>query len=192
MSKKEKDVELIPDTSKSSGWKIKHDGKEGDNPNQGGPNPYPKVKFDEDSGPHLIVFTLPKNGTAKFNSADPMWIQKTDPANPTSPTQAGMDPQFPDWALFDGDKTLVVLDKNTEKAVYSYRVKADGYDPPLDPIVDNGGGSPGIEVPPPGDGGRFAPGDGGAENMFANINILLIGATLVALIAGFVIGRFWR
>lgn len=188
MPKKTKSVELTPDSSKTSGWKVKYDGKEGDNPNQSGPNPYPKVKVDEDSGPHLIVFKLPKNGSAKFNSSDPMWIQKTDPANPTSPTQSGMDDQFPAWDLFDGDKTLVVLDRNTEKGVYAYRVKADGYDKVLDPIVDNGGGVGGVVDPPPGGGGLVAPGGGGWENM----NILLIGAVLVALIAGFLIGRFWR
>lgn len=176
MSKKEKDVELIPDSSVTSGWKIKHDGKEGSNPNQGGPNPYPILKYDLNSGPHLIVFTLPKNKSAKFNATDPMWIQKTDPANPTSPTQSGMAADFPDWAIFDGGKTLVVLNKNMEKATYSYRVAADDTNKVLDPIVDNGGGVGGIDPGP-------APDSGYSQSEY-------ITAAGIALLVGILIGFF--
>ena len=132
MSKKEKDIELIPDNGVPSGWKVKHDGKQGS-----APGSYPKVDFAKDSGPHLVVFQLPQTSPATFNAADPIWIQK----GTTSPTQSGMDPQFPDWAIFNGGKTLVLLDKNSGSPdQFSYRIKADNYTPILDPIIDNGGG----------------------------------------------------
>ena len=132
MSKKEKDIELIPDTTVPSGWKVKHDGKQGDKPSN-----YPKVDFAKDSGPHLVVFQLPQNSTATFNAVDPIWVQKGS----TSPTQSGIDPQFPDWQIFNGGKTLVLLDRNSgSQDQFSYRIKADNYTPILDPIIDNGGG----------------------------------------------------
>lgn len=140
MSKKEKDVELIP-SNVPSGWKVKHDNKEGDAPT--GPQAYPIVAFQEKSGPHLVVFKIPKNSPAKFNANDPMWVHK----GTQSPTQSGFDPQIADWALFDDDKTLVLLDLNNEPGELYYRVKADGYTPVLDPIIKNGGGT--FPPPPP-------------------------------------------
>jgi len=50
-----------------------------------------------------------------------------------------MDSQIADWAIFDGGKTLVILDTNTQAGDMSYRVKADNYSPILDPIIRNGG-----------------------------------------------------
>lgn len=177
MSKKEKDVELIPDTTKASGWKIKHDGKEGSNPNQGGPDPFPILRYDVNSGAHLIVFTLPKSGPNKFNKDEPIWIQKTSSTNPTSPTQSGMAPDFSDWALFDGDKTLVVLNKNKDEATYSYRVAPDGPAKVLDPIVDNGGGVGMVD--PPG----IAPGGGYSQSEYITV-------AAIALLVGVLIGYF--
>lgn len=134
MSKKEKDVELIPNPQANPpGWKVKHGSQLGN-----GPSNYPKVEFPVNSGPHLVVFTLPKTGTVTFNPTDPMWVQ----AGSSSPTQQGMDPQITDWAIFDGGKTLVLLDSNTQAGELSYRVKADGYAPILDPIIRNGGTTP--------------------------------------------------
>ena len=178
MSNNKKAVELIPDTKVTSGWTIKHDGKEGNNPNKGNAGYYPEVKVAADTGPQLIVFKLPKNGPEKFNQNDPMWIQKTNAATPTSPTQSGMDAAFPAWDVSEDGKTLVVLDMNMEKATYSYRVKADGYDKVLDPIVDNGGGVGGV-IDPPG----FAPGGGYSESQY-------ISAAAIALLVGILIGFF--
>jgi hypothetical protein len=132
MSKQEKDVELIPDSS-ASGWKVKHGSNWGT-----GPSSYPKVDLPANSGPHLVVFKIMDNSvssSATFNATDPMWLQKGS----TSPTQQGFDPQITDWAIFDGGKTLVVLDTNTQAGDMSYRVKADGYGKILDPIIRNGG-----------------------------------------------------
>jgi hypothetical protein len=132
MSKKEKDVELIPDSG-ASGWKVKHGNNIGT-----GPSSYPKIDLAANSGPHLVIFKITDNSvssTATFNATDPMWIQKGS----TSPTQQGMDPQIADWAIFDGGKTLVVLDTNSQSGDLSYRVKADNYTPVLDPIIRNGG-----------------------------------------------------
>ena len=132
MSNKEKDVELIPDSG-ASGWKVKHGNNVGISPGN-----YPKIDFGANSGPHLVVFKIADNSvssTATFNKTLPMWIQKGS----TSPTSSGMDSQIADWAIFDGGKTLVILDTNTAAGDLSYRVKADNYTPVLDPIIRNGG-----------------------------------------------------
>lgn len=135
MSKKEKDIELIPTANEASGWKVKHDGKEGSGP---GPQSYPKVKFDLDSGPHLMVFKLPKTGNVTFNATNPIAIK---PGVTSPPEGSGMDPQFPDWDIFDNGKTLVVLDRNSgDPQLFAYTIKADNWTKSLDPIVDNGGG----------------------------------------------------
>lgn len=134
MSKKEKDVELIPDPP--SGWKVKHGSNVGSNPSN-----YPKVDFAANSGPHLVIFKLQDVDynstkiTPTFDLADPMWIAKGN----TSPTKPGMDPQIADWAVFDNGKTLVILNTNSAPGDLSYRVQAKGYTPVLDPIIRNGG-----------------------------------------------------
>jgi hypothetical protein len=128
------------------------------------------VDFPKDSGPHLVVFKIPADQPGTFNASDPMWIQP----GTTSPTQPGMDPQFPDWQIFDGGKTLVVLDLNSKDGDYSYRVKADGYAPVLDPIIKNGGTS----VTPP-----------TAPQLTAQ-QITIIGASLIlAFVLGFFVHR---
>jgi len=132
MSQKEKDVELIPDSSVASGWRVKHGTKSGTNGND-----YPKVGFSKDSGPHLVVLTLPQNSPATFNATDPIWVAP----GTTSPTKSGIDAQIADWAVLSGGKTLVLLDRNSgNQTTLSYRIKADNYVPVLDPIIDNGGG----------------------------------------------------
>ena len=170
MSKKEKDVELIPWSMANSGWKVKHDGKEGTGP---GPENYPKLKFETDTGPHLMVFTLPKNGNTQFNKDNPIAIVKgTESPEP----DAGIDPQFPDWAIFDGGKTLVVLNSNSgEAAQYTYAVKADNYAKELDPIVDNGGGGQPPPPPPPGFGGGTG---GGGYDASWLIGAAVLGALI--------------
>lgn len=168
MSKKEQPVELIPDGIAASGWKVKHDGQQGDKPQD-----YPKLLFAKDSGPHLITFTLPQNSSATFNANDPIWIAP----GTQSPTQKGIDPQFPDWAIFDNGKTLVVLNKNSGPEMqYSYRVKADNYAKPLDPIIENKGGVGGVINPP-------SPGGGYSQSEY-------LTAAAVALLVGVLIGFF--
>lgn len=169
MSKKEKDVELIPF---QNGWKVKHGTNVGT-----GPGNYPKVEFGEGSGPHLVVFTLPKTGNITFNPTDPMWIAP----GTTSPTAPGMDPQFADWTILDGGKTLVLLDLNTQKGEFSYRVKADNYAPILDPIIKNGGTS--VVPPSTPDAAATVPGD---------VSFMTLGiAVLVALVVGYFAHKFF-
>jgi hypothetical protein len=132
MSNKEKDVQLIPDSNAPSGWQVKHDKSVGN-----GPTTYPKVHFDKDSGPHLVVFTLPQDSPATFNETDPIWVAQGG----NSPAQKGVDPQISDWAVMPGGKALVLLDMNSgQPTTLSYRIKADNYTKALDPIIDNGGG----------------------------------------------------
>lgn len=136
MPNRTKDIELIPDTSVASGWKVKHNGKVGDHPGQG-QGGYPQV--DVMGGPNMVIFKLPPNKPGEnivFNKTDPIDILP----GTSSPTQKGLDPEFDNWAIFDNGKTLVVLDVNSKPGDYSYRVKADGYAPVLDPIIKNGGG----------------------------------------------------
>ncbi len=165
MSKKEKDVELIPNPP--SGWKVKHGVNEGN-----GPNNYPKVEFAKDSGPHLVVFKIPSDQPGTFNADNPMQVQPgTTSPSPTQP----MDAQIADWQIFDGGKTLVILDLNSVQGDLSYRVKADGYVPVLDPIIRNGG----TTITPPSTTPSFT----GAELVTAGL------ALLVAFIVGFYVHR---
>jgi hypothetical protein len=167
MSKKEKNIELIPDSG-PSGWKIKHGNNVGN-----GPSDYPKVDFQPNSGPHLVVFKITDNAvssSATFNATDPMWLQKGN----TSPSQQGFDPQITDWAIFDGGKTLVLLDSNTKAGDMSYRVKADGYAPILDPIIRNGG----TTTPP-------------SMTPWSTGDIVTAGlALLIAFVAGILVNRY--
>jgi hypothetical protein len=167
MSKQEKDVELIP--TPPAGWKVKHGSNVGTSPGN-----YPKIDFGQNSGPHLVIFTLKDVPGVQptFNADDPIWVQ----AGNASPTQPGIDTQITDWAIFDGGKTLVLLDSNSQAGDLSYRVKADGYAPPLDPIIRNGGStSPPQSMP------------GWTFNEIATAGILV----LVAFIAGFFVQRFF-
>jgi len=136
-------VELVPDATTASGWKVKHDGKEGDGPT--GPKKYPEVDLARDSGPQLVVFTIPPDQPSiTFNKNNPMQIQP----GPNSPT-GGMDSQIADWAVSPDGKMLVLLDlnSNTTQLDLAYRVKADGYTKVLDPIIRNGGTTPPAPVP---------------------------------------------
>lgn len=171
MSKKEKDVELIPQPP--SGWKVKHGNKEGSSPGN-----YPKIEFDAGSGPHLIVFKIPQSSPGTFNLTDPMWIQP----GTSSPTQSGMDSQIPDWAIFDGGKTLVLLDLNSQPGELSYRVQADGYAPVLDPIIKNGGFTAPSTAPAPAT--TYQPYSGSQIAIAA-------AALLIAFVAGFVVNRIF-
>ena len=162
MANNGKQVELIPSNG-ASGWKVKHGTSVGN-----GPGNYPKVDLPANSGPHLVIFKITDNSvssTATFNPTDPMWIQKGS----TSPTASGMDPQITDWAIFDGGKTLVVVDSNSQAGDLSYRVQADNYAPILDPIIRNGG----TTTPPPG---------------YAYTTTEIASIAGVALLVGFLVG----
>jgi hypothetical protein len=189
MSKKEKDVELIPDPTAAFGWKVKHDLKSGTNPDPSKPDAYPKIKFDPNSGPHLIVYSLPKQpANLTFDANNPIAIAKGETSSPA--VGSGIDPMFPDWAIFDGGKTLVVLDKNNDasQTFYRYTIKASNYDKVLDPIVDNGGGV-GTYVPP-GGGGGFAPPGGGGYDASYLIGAAVLGAFLAVAFVRFILR--WR
>jgi hypothetical protein len=169
MSQKEKDVELIPSNG-ASGWQVKHGSNIGS-----GPSNYPKVSFPANSGPHLVVFKIADNNvssTATFNATDPMWIKQGN----SSPTSTGMDPQIADWAIFDGGKTLVLLDTNSQAGDLSYRVKADNYGPVLDPIIRNGG-----TTTPPAGGYSFT----------TTEIAIAASALLVAFLIGFYVNRMF-
>jgi len=155
-------VELIPSNG-SSGWKVKYGSSTGT-----GPSNYPKVDLAPNSGPQLIMFKIVDNSvssTATFNANDPMWIKPGS----GSPTTSGMDPQITSWAIFDGGKTLVVADSNSQSGDLHYRVKADNYPPVLDPIIRNGGGT----TPP-------------SAYAATAVEVATIGA--IALLIGFLIG----
>lgn len=172
MSKKEKDVDLIPF---NNGWKVKHDGKEGDNPSN-----YPKIEFAMNSGPHLVVMQLPQNSTATFNKADPIWVKQ----GTTSPLQSGVDPEIADYVVSQDGKTLVLLDLNSgDPTTLSYRIKADGYGPILDPIIENKGGIGGV-IDPPG----IAPGGGYSESQYITAAAI---ALLVGILIGFVVHKMF-
>jgi hypothetical protein len=129
-----KDVHATLNPNPPPRWKLDHPGSPG-NDAQG----YPIVKLDELSGPHLIVFDLP--GGHKFNDVDPIWIDTK------KPTSKGIHPDITDVKLFDGGKTLVILDKNSTQVKLHYQLNFKGLHGPekIDPIIDNGGGT----YPPP-------------------------------------------
>ena len=93
---------------------------------------------------------------------------------PGSPTKTGMDPEIAAWDIFDGGKTLVLLDLNSQNVDLAYPVQADGYGPVLDPIIKNGGGT----FPPPPPPPSPSPPSSG-------VDIGLAAAVLVALVVGY-------
>jgi hypothetical protein len=172
-----KDVELWVNPTPPPKWKVKHDGSPKDDAEG-----YPVVQLDAGSGPQLVIFRLPNSH--KFNESQtvgPIWI---DTQKPTSQI---IHSQIADWKVFDGGRTLVVLDKNSQKVELHYQLNlknhSTGSPDNLDPIIDNGGGT----TPPP--ASTTAPPAIAARPAmdFAGLAIALV----LGLIAGFMVHRIF-
>jgi hypothetical protein len=175
-SEMSKDVELTRQTSGPKKWKLTHPGSPKDDAEG-----YPVVDLPPNSGPQLVIFTLP-NGH-KFNqdaSVGPIWI---DTQKPTSKV---IHPDITDWKVYDGGRTLVVLDKNSTKAELHYQLNiknSHGSADNLDPIIDNGGGT---YPPPPAITG--SPGTPASQPMdFMGLGIALV----IGLVLGFFAHRLF-
>lgn len=185
MTDKIKEAELIPEPTKASKWKVKHDGKE-----ESDKSLYPVIELGKNKGPHLIVFKI-KDGPGITFSSDPIWVQ----AGTTPPSHHSESDQIPTWQVRDAGKKLVVFDWNDQPGDLAYRLNFNGYDP-LDPIIRNGGGTG--EPPPPGDavvpGTAVAPvpeATPGYLPPYSGAEITVAGlALLVAFIVGFLVRHF--
>jgi hypothetical protein len=171
-----KDVHVSVNPSPPPKWKLQHPGSSGNDP-QG----YPIVKLDNLSGPQLVIFDLP--GGHKFNddpAIGPIWIDTQ------KPTSKFVHPDITDVKLFDGGKTLVILDKNSTQAKLHYQLNIKGPHGPdnLDPIIDNGGGT---YPPPPGVAASSGVAGSPAKASGQAMDFMGLG---IALVIGLVLGFF--
>jgi hypothetical protein len=83
----------------------------------------------------MIMFSLPPNGENSFSATDPIWVGTSKPNTHSTNSQIS-----DKWVSTDG-KTLIILDKNSVPGRLHYRLNINGPNGPLDPIVENGGGT---------------------------------------------------
>lgn len=139
-----KDVELTPQPAGPGKvkWKVKHGGNSGEDDAS-----YPHVTLPANSGPHLIVFDIPKaNPNITFDKNDPIWVKENG-----KPLSKIDHPQIAATFVSNDGKQLVVLDRNDNDAAQPplalyYQLNFNGTADKLDPIIDNGGT---IHPPPP-------------------------------------------
>ena len=157
-------------------WKVVHDGHGSDDPQH-----YPRVKLSKDSGPHLIFFKLSGNDNGVTFSQDPIWVKAGGKPGPKA-----ADPQIPFAVPVENGKALVVLDLNDNDAStaleLNYQLNFVNADP-VDPIIENGGGTfhPPAPPPPP------------ATFLGIGVSAVSIAVAVGLVIIGAVIGRLlWR
>lgn len=135
---------ILDAQGKPVGWELKYGTgkftKKGD---------YPEIVLPKNSGNHEFTVTIENaNGIIAFapgtnrpkDGDNALWVA----AGETSPTQKGLHPQIKDAKLHN-DTQLVFKDVNNgDPVTLAYRLNFTGA-PPLDPIIQNGGGTgPGI------------------------------------------------
>ncbi len=124
------EVRLTPlGNSTSTDWQVDY-GKKGSSD----PANYPVVQLPANTGPYLIHFKLVGNPAVKF-AGDPIAIQPG--AKPVAP---GVDGQITAVVASSDGRDLFILDKNTQDVDLQYKIMVDNHGP-LDPIIDNGGGT---------------------------------------------------
>lgn len=136
---------ILDQLGKPVGWEMKYGDKKGTSPGT-----YPTIVLPENSGNHDFTVTIENaNGVAFVPGSNrpkdgdnALWVV----AGQTSPTQKGLHPQIKDAKLHN-DTQLVFKDVNNGDPVdLAYRLNFKGA-PPLDPIIQNGGGTgPGIPI----------------------------------------------
>ena len=152
-------------------WKLKHN-----NGPESGPGNYPKVVLPKDSGPAEFTVSIAGNPANIKFAANPLWVAQGS----TSPTEAGVDNQICGVKILpNGDLKFIDMNGGAPLQL-GYRLKFDGA-PDLDPIIDNGGGGYAPPAPP---GGLW--GGGGVSTA------LLLGAILISLILGALVGRMTK
>lgn len=124
-----KKIQVIPvQQGKEFVWRMSHNGQ------TGGPGNYPKVVVDPKAAADFEITIVNPQGITF--SSQPIWIK----AGLAKPPAGFVDPQIADIA---GQNTTVLKfrDLNTGPPVtLTYQLNFDGA-PPLDPIIQNGGGT---------------------------------------------------
>ena len=109
-------------------WELTIDGK------KGGPGNYPEAVVSPKKSAEFEISIV--NGGGINFSADPIWIQ----AGTAKPTARVVDPQITDISG-QGTKKLKFEDANSgDPMTLTYRLNFSNDAPPLDPIIQNGGG----------------------------------------------------
>ena len=143
---KEKEVDLTPHNIGQPNfyWEVEHDGKKGNNNSN-----YPTVKVKKNDGPHFIVFEIEGNNSITFPASNQISVKAG-----SKPSSGDTHPQIPTWRVADNGKQLWVFDWNDNDPAqalqlhYMLNFQGQGVKP-LDPIIENGGGTIGGGEPPP-------------------------------------------
>ena len=124
-------------TGDGTGWHMQVVGG-----NKGGPGKYPKIDIAKGSPEVPFKFQITGDGTQGVTfSSDPIWVAVDKGTG--SPEGSGVHSQIKDVNVSQGGKSLTFTDLNTEKVVLTYQLNFTGA-PPLDPIINNGGGEEGL------------------------------------------------
>lgn len=125
-------VTLVPTgTGANTTWKVQFPGKQPQDPKTA------RTEIDQGVGPTKFTVNIAGNpNDYKFRAQDPLAVW----AGPKDPPQSGIDSQII-GPMFEQGK-LVFWDLNYGPAVdLSYSIHFEGNVPPVDPIIENGGGS---------------------------------------------------
>lgn len=143
-----KDIKINPirdSGGKPVGWEMTYDNKKGDKPGS-----YPEVVLLKDSGNHEFTITIENangiafaHGTNYWKNGDnALWIHE----GLTSPTQKVTHAQIKDVKLHNNTQLIFKDINNGKEVTLAYQLNFTGA-PPLDPIIQNGGGTgPGVPI----------------------------------------------
>lgn len=138
----DKDITITPirDAAKKPvGWEMTYDNKKGNSPAT-----YPVMVLDKDSGSHQIHISILDSAGIAFTpgTTDPkdgdnaFWVHE----GTTSPPSKSTHSQIKDVKLHNGTKLTFKDINNGKEVVLAYQLNFTGA-PPLDPIIQNGGGT---------------------------------------------------
>src|SRR4030095_236369 len=171
---KEVDLRVVPirDGDTVVNWELEVVGTN----HKGTSGSYPKLHLDKDSSRHEITVTIADPlHQVKFPHLveDAIWISEVPDVNAGSPTQKGVtSSQIKDLSRLN-DTQIVFTDKNNgQERILSYQLNFDNGVIPLDPIIENGGGTgPGV---------------------YQNYILYAAGAALLIAVVFFFIGRAYQ
>lgn len=127
-------------------WEMQYGNKIGS-----GPDTYPAIKLDHDSGPNKIEFTIaPGNNITFLNPPDksdkPIYISEVPKGSHDKPKKGVLNYQITSWSVSTDGKTLTITDKNSGfERDLSYQLNFNNNVEALDPIIENGGGGKNLE-----------------------------------------------
>jgi hypothetical protein len=121
-------------------WEMQYGNQKGS-----GPDSYPVIKLDHDSGTNNIKFTIAGTNDITFlnppdKSDKPLYVMEVPKGSHKKPSKGVLNGQITSWNVSQNGKTLTITDKNHGAGRdLSYQLNFNNAGA-LDPIIQNGGG----------------------------------------------------